>query len=287
VTAPTQRRLPSVRAGAAALLAMMLAACVTTHRPPPPAPAPVPVPPPPADIARIPNAVPRAEPRSLHGNPPFYDTLGRRYFVLPSADGYDERGVASWYGPTFHGGNTSSGEPYNMYGMTAAHKTLPLPTYARVTNLANGKSVVVRINDRGPFIANRIIDLSYTAAAKLDMLREGTAWVEVRALTPGAPQVPLETPAAAAQTPPTPPAAAPTLPLLYVQTGAFADPSNAERQLGQLHAAGLASAFVMPPPEGSQLYRVRIGPLGSVAEYDALAARLTTLGIPDARLVTD
>jgi rare lipoprotein A len=174
-----------------------------------------------------------------------------------------------------------------MYGMTAAHKTLPLPTYARVTNLANGKSVVVRINDRGPFIANRIIDLSYTAAAKLDMLREGTAWVEVRALTPGAPQVPLETPAAAAQTPPTPPAAAPTLPLLYVQTGAFADPSNAERQLGQLHAAGLASAFVMPPPEGSQLYRVRIGPLGSVAEYDALAARLTTLGIPDARLVTD
>jgi peptidoglycan lytic transglycosylase len=287
VTAPTQRRLPSVRAGAAALLAMMLAACVTTHRPPPPAPAPVPVPPPPADIARIPNAVPRAEPRSLHGNPPFYDTLGRRYFVLPSADGYDERGVASWYGPTFHGGNTSSGEPYNMYGMTAAHKTLPLPTYARVTNLANGKSVVVRINDRGPFIANRIIDLSYTAAAKLDMLREGTAWVEVRALTPGAPQVPLETPAAAAQTPPTPPAAAPTLPLLYVQTGAFADPSNAERQLGQLHVAGLASAFVMPPPEGSQLYRVRIGPLGSVAEYDALAARLTTLGIPDARLVTD
>ena len=280
----TLRPLPSARAGAAALLTLMLAACATTRLPPQPPPGPVPVPPPPADIARIPDAVPRAEPRSLHGNPPFYDALGRRYFVLPSADGYDERGVASWYGPTFHGGNTSSGEAYNMYGMTAAHKTLPLPTYARVTNLANGKSVVVRINDRGPFVANRIIDLSYTAAAKLDMLREGTAWVEVRALTPGAPAVPVETPAAPA---PTPPPAAPTLPLLYVQTGAFADPANAERQLGRLHAAGLASAFVMPPPEGSLLYRVRIGPVGSVAEFDALSQRLATLGIPDARLVTD
>ena len=280
----TLRPLPSARAGAAALLTLMLAACATTRLPPQPPPGPVPVPPPPADIARIPDAVPRAEPRSLHGNPPFYDALGRRYFVLPSADGYDERGVASWYGPTFHGGNTSSGEAYNMYGMTAAHKTLPLPTYARVTNLANGRSVVVRINDRGPFVANRIIDLSYTAAAKLDMLREGTAWVEVRALTPGAPAVPVETPAAPA---PTPPPAAPTLPLLYVQTGAFADPANAERQLGRLHAAGLASAFVMPPPEGSLLYRVRIGPVGSVAEFDALSQRLATLGIPDARLVTD
>ncbi len=279
----THRPLPSVRAGAAALLAVMLAACAT-NRLPPPAPAPFPVPPPPADVARIPDAVPRAEPRSLHGNPPFYDELGRRYFVLPSADGYDERGVASWYGPTFHGEHTSSGEPYNMYGMTAAHKTLPLPTYARVTNLANGRSVVVRINDRGPFVANRIIDLSYTAAAKLDMLREGTAWVEVRALTPGAPEGPAQAPAAPRQTPPP---ATPVLPLLYVQTGAFADPANAERQLGRLHAAGLASAFVMPPPEGSQLHRVRIGPLGSVAEYDALAARLAALGIPDARLVTD
>lgn len=280
----TLRWLPSARAGAAALLALALAACATTHRPPPPAPGPVPVPAPPADIARIPNAVPRAEPRSLHGNPPFYDALGRRYFVLPSADGYDERGVASWYGPTFHGGNTSSGEPYNMYGMTAAHKTLPLPSYARVTNLANGRSVVVRINDRGPFVANRIIDLSYTAAAKLDMLREGTAWVEVRTIAPGAPEVPAETPAAPAQTRPP---AAPALPVLYVQTGAFAEPANAERQLERLHAAGLARAFVMPPPEGSQLYRVRIGPVGSVTEYDTLATRLAALGIPDARLVTD
>ena len=132
--------------------------------------------------------MPRFEPRSAHGNPPFYDVLGHRYFVLATADGYSERGVASWYGPTFHGGSTSSGEPYDMYGMTAAHKTLPLPTYARVTNLRNGKSIVVRINDRGPFVANRLIDLSYTAAAKLDMLREGTTLVEVRSTHPRRPR---------------------------------------------------------------------------------------------------
>jgi rare lipoprotein A len=263
----------------------LLAACAVAPRrtPLPPPAAPQPLPPPPADLASVPDAVPRAEPRSAHGNPPYYDALGRRYFVLPSAEGYDERGVASWYGPTFHGGNTSSGEPYDMYGMTAAHKTLPLPSYARVTNLNNGRSVVVRINDRGPFIANRIIDLSYTAAAKLDMLRDGTAMVEVRSLTPGAPEAP---PALVASAPPAarPP---PPSPLLYIQTGAFADPSNASRELARLQAAGLASAFVIAPPEGSQLYRVRIGPIGSVAEFDALAARLTALGMPDARLVTN
>ncbi|HUO18596.1 MAG TPA: septal ring lytic transglycosylase RlpA family protein [Steroidobacteraceae bacterium] len=300
--------LRAVRAGGALAATVMLAACASTaHRIQPLPPQPVPPPPGAAQIARIPDAVPRPEPRSVHGNPPFYDALGHRYFVLGTADGYLERGVASWYGPTFQGGNTSSGEPYDMYGMTAAHKTLPLPTYARVTNLANGRSVVVRINDRGPFVANRIIDLSYTAAAKLDMLREGTAMVEVRALEPGAAgsAVPAVAPPAAAPEaapatqpatapPPVPaagtaePPAAPALPPLYVQTGAFGDPANAGRQLARLHAAGLASAFILPPPQGKPpLYRVRIGPVGSVAEFDALAARLAGLGIPDPRLVTD
>src|SRR5277367_2499542 len=172
----------------------------------PPAAAATPAPP--ANPDGIPDAVPRQEPRSAHGNPPFYDVMGQRYFVLAAADGYTERGVASWYGPTFHGGSTSSGEQYDMYGMTAAHKTLPLPTYVRVTNLRNGKSCVVRINDRGPFVANRLIDLSYTAAAKLDMLREGTTLVEVRALTPGVPDELTRS----AESPP---------PALYVQAGAF------------------------------------------------------------------
>ena len=280
----TGQPVPGWRRSGALLALLALSACATsTHRLQPLPPAPVP--PPPAEIARIPDAVPRAEARSSHGNPPFYDALGMRYFVLPSADGYVERGVASWYGPTFHGGNTSSGEAYDMYGMTAAHKTLPLPTYARVTNLANGRSVVVRINDRGPFVANRIIDLSYTAAAKLDMLRDGTAMVEVRTLAPGAAGQPAETPAAGP--PPVPaPAAVPLT--LYVQAGAFADPANATRELERLHAAGLASAFIVPPQDGrTQLYRVRLGPVQSVAEFDALAAQLAGLGIPEARLVSD
>jgi rare lipoprotein A len=276
------RRAPApLAAVSAAALSVLLAACPTLTRRAPqlpqgaPLPAPAPVPPPPAGIESIPDAVPRLEPRSAHGNPPFYDVLGRRYFVLAAADGYLERGVASWYGPTFHGGNTSSGEPYDMYGMSAAHKTLPLPTYARVTNLRNGRNIVVRINDRGPFVANRLIDLSYTAAAKLDMIREGTTLVEVRALTPGAPDELTRS----AQSPP---------PSLYVQAGAFADAHNAQQVLGRLHAAGLASAFIVSPLEGkSRLYRVRLGPVGSVAEFDQLTARLAALGIRDARLAVD
>ena len=266
---------PLSRAGAAALC-LLLAACATVaRRPPPVALPPPPAALPPGGIESVPDAVPRPEPRSAHGNPPFYDVLGRRYFVLTSADGYLERGVASWYGPTFHGGNTSSGELYDMYAMTAAHRTLPLPTYARVTNLSNGRSIVVRINDRGPFVGNRLIDLSYTAAAKLDMIREGTTLVEVRALTPGAPDELTRS----TQSPP---------PSLYVQAGAFADAGNAQRLLERLQGAGLASAFVLSPLEGrSGLYRVRLGPVASVAEFDALAARLATLGVPDAFLAPD
>lgn len=245
---------------------------------PPAVPAPAPgasVPAPSADTGSVPNAVPRAEPRSAHGNPAFYDVFGQRYYVLPSADGYLERGVASWYGPNFHGGNTSSGELYDMYGMTAAHKTLPLPTYARVTNLRNGRSVIVRINDRGPFVANRLIDVSYTAAAKLDMIQGGTTLVEVRALTPGVPDEltrSVESPA----------------PALYVQAAAFADPQNAQRTLARLQAAGLANASIVSPAEGgSHLYRVRLGPVRSVAQFDEVAARLAALGFPDSRLSGD
>ena len=126
--------------------------------------------------------VPRDEPRAKHGNPPFYEVGGRRYVVLPSAVGYVEQGVASWYGPDFHGGRTATGETYDMHAMTGAHPTLPLPTWVRVTNLENGKSVVVRLNDRGPFARGRIIDLSRAAAEALDMVRAGTARVEVQSL---------------------------------------------------------------------------------------------------------
>ena len=252
-------------------LATLLAGCATTrHREPAPG---FKMPPLPKDIAAIPNAVPRFEPRAAHGNPLFYEVGGRRYYVLATAEGYDATGVASWYGPTFDGLRTSDGDRYDMYAMTAAHKTLPLPCYVRVTNLSNGRSIVVKINDRGPFVANRLIDLSYVAAAKLDMLATGTALVEVQAITPQSPTVltrVAESPA----------------PTLYVQVGAFAVQAHAQRVVSQLQRAGLAGAFIFgPPATRSHLYRVRIGPVSGVPEFDRLIARLSTLGYPGARLV--
>ena len=191
--------------GAVAALGLLIGACSSaprhgaTHAPSLP-------PPPPGNVA---DAVPRAEPRSSHGNPPFYDVNGQRFQVLASADNYVERGVASWYGPDFQGHNTSSGERYDMYGMTAAHKTLPIPCYARITNLSNGRSVVVRINDRGPFVGNRIVDLSYSAATRLDIVRTGTAFVELRTIGPGNPAEPVPTPIVAAAAPAIVPAPVP------------------------------------------------------------------------------
>lgn len=140
-----------------------------------------------AGDAEIADAVPKTEPRSRYGNPDSYVVFGKRYKTKASATGHFERGVASWYGKKFHGRRTSSGERYDMYAMTAAHKTLPLPTYAKVTNLENGRSTVVRINDRGPFHGDRVIDLSYAAATKLGVVRTGTAFVEVKAIDPSRP----------------------------------------------------------------------------------------------------
>ncbi len=136
------------------------------------------------DFGRIPDAVPRAEPKSRYGNPASYVVMGKRYRVRDNAEAFVQRGMASWYGTKFHGRRTSSGEVYDMYKMTAAHKTLPLPTYVEVTNLFTGRSVVVKVNDRGPFHDDRIIDLSYAAARKLKITGSGTAMVEIRALSP-------------------------------------------------------------------------------------------------------
>jgi rare lipoprotein A len=278
----------------------------------------------------VPDAMPRIEPRSRYGNPPFYEVFGKRYYVLSSSVGYWERGVASWYGPGFHKVRTSTGEPYDMYGMTAAHKTLPLPAYVRVTNLQNGRSIVVRVNDRGPFVGNRIIDLSYTAAAKLDMLRNGTALVEVRALdpstplpvltasasppvpTPGAQAAGGSAPVAAAQLPaggsapavatapagvalaavaPTtvaPVASPPTGAPLFVQAGAFSDPANAQRLADKLRGGSYGKVFVRDDQiAGRRMYRVRIGPVPDVAEFDRVVAALERAGINDAHLALD
>ena len=138
------------------------------------------------DPMAIPDAIPEHAPRSRYGNPEQYEVFGRTYRVMDSAEGHRERGIASWYGSKFHGRRTSSGEPYDMYAMTAAHKHLPLPVWVEVRHLENNQRIVVKVNDRGPFADNRIIDLSYAAAAKLGMLETGTAPVEIRTLTPDA-----------------------------------------------------------------------------------------------------
>lgn len=257
--------------------ALLVAACGPPLRPTPEKKTQLPPPREAVDPGRVPDAVPRAEPRSPRGNPPFYEVFGQRYFVLPTAEGHVERGVASWYGPGFHSVATAMGETYDMYAMTAAHRTLPIPCYARVTNLANGRSVVVRINDRGPFVGNRIIDLSLAAATRLDMVEAGTAMVEVRVVTPES----------ARAAPLAPPAAART-DALYVQAGAFAEAANAERLVSRLAAGGIANASVRATDSaGRRLHRVRVGPVRDVAEFDALVTRLATLGISDARLALD
>jgi rare lipoprotein A len=232
--------------------------------------------------------VPRQEPRSRLGNPPFYEVFGKRYYVMANGAGHVERGVASWYGPGFHAQNTSNGEPYDMYAMTAAHKTLPLPSYARVTNVANGRSVVVRINDRGPFVGDRIIDLSHTAAAKLDMLRAGTAEVEVVVLA--APANNPDTAAVAlAPTAPRTSAAASTAPEpMFIQAGAFSSRANADALAARLRDSGLDLAHVGSATSSrTSIHRVRIGPIGSVEEFDRMMARLAELGVAGARLAAD
>lgn len=260
-------------------------------------------------LAQIPDAVPRVEPKSPHGNPASYVVLGKRYYTKASADGYVERGLASWYGKDFHGRRTSSGEPYDMYAMTAAHKTLPLPSYARVTNLDNGRSVVVRINDRGPFHDGRVIDLSYAAAVKLGVVRQGTAPVEVRAIDPRRSnedeshlflaQTSEPLPARAGPEPARAVASEqPVVKLgaaypestkrgqLFLQVGAFGDPNNAERLRERL-SDRLSDPVQIENGErnGLALYKVRIGPLASRLEADRLSEELTGLGLESMKLV--
>jgi rare lipoprotein A len=273
-----------------AAVAIGAAGCASAPPRPEPRPAVSPAEAPPAPQS-VPDMVPRVEPRSRNGNPPFYDVFGKRYYVLSSSVGYVERGVASWYGPGFHQVRTSTGEPYDMYAMTAAHKTLPLPAYVRVTNLQNGRSVVVRVNDRGPFVDNRIIDLSYTAASKLDMLRNGTAMVEVRSVEPETAIAPAVAAAGAAPDVSTadsgdaPPVVGKAL---FIQAGAFSDPNNAARLADKLRGGGYGKVFVRDDQiAGRRLYRVRIGPVPDVAEFDRIVAALEHVGINDAHLALD
>lgn len=269
-----------MRTCAATLLIGSLAACAG-NSPPRSAPGPHEAATPP--VATSPSA-PR---RSDRGNPPFYDVLGKRYHVLPTSAGYAARGVASWYGRDFHGLATSSGETYDMHAMTAAHTTLPLPTWVEVTNLTNGKRVVVKVNDRGPFVDNRLIDLSYAAATALDMVRTGTTRVEVRTVAPPLDAMRAGAVAAARPASPEVQAAVPAE-RMFLQIGAFAEVENAERLVARLRASGFANPTVVSDPgEGRRLHRVWVGPVRDSVEYDALDTRLRSIGVAGSRLVVD
>ena len=207
-----------------------------------------------------------------------YVVNGKQYFTLPSARGFTQRGIASWYGPKFHGRRTSSGETYDMYKMTAAHKTLPLPTYVAVRNLATGREIVVRVNDRGPFHGDRIIDLSYAAATKLGIARRGTGLVEVRALESGSPA------RRARGSEPTRSGPA----RLFVQAGAFQAATNAVRLRTRLAAVSKLPVRVRRAiSDGRVMYRVWLGPVSSVEEAYRVSDVLGVLGIEGPRIVAE
>lgn len=265
--APRVTPFPGLRQRSLPLLGacLALAACGTTPRytAPPPKPAataPAAAPPvarsggyylddgpgdnPPPNLEAVPDAVPRAE--ALHrGAARPYMVMGRNYVPMTSVTPYRARGVASWYGRRYHGKLTSTGETYDMYGMSAAHPTLPLPSYVRVTHVANGKSVIVRVNDRGPFIDSRLIDLSYTAAYKLGVLTGGSALVDVELIVPGAP---LTTAATAPATPPAPTLAAAATALPPALAAASSEsPTAVTAAAAQVPAAPPSATAAVPP----------------------------------------
>ncbi len=212
---------------------------------------------PPPDLHLIPDAQPRAEPLRAANMQP-YVALGKYFKPMTELGPYKKRGIASWYGRRYHGNNTASGEVYDMYAMTAAHPTLPLPSYARVTNLENGKSVIVRLNDRGPFLSERLIDLSYTAAYKLGILAGGSGRVEVESILPDH--------GAAALVVAKSPAALPVadsnaeMNMVYLQLGAFGSPDNAHNFLTQVRQKlpSLKNAVSITKNKG--LYKIHAGP---------------------------
>ncbi|MGH8505362.1 MAG: septal ring lytic transglycosylase RlpA family protein [Stenotrophobium sp.] len=247
----------------------------------------------PANVANTPDAVPVPLPKSASGNAPTYQVLGKTYVVLDDAHGFHQRGYASWYGKKFHGHRTASGERYDMYAMTAAHKRLPLPTFVRVTNLDNGKTAIVKVNDRGPFHSSRIIDLSYAAAAKLGMLAKGTAHVQLDAIVPVEDQPvvePAATAVATASMSATPVPAKPSKTTEpdprtligggYLQVAAYLDPLNASALQEQLQSQGVSSVSIRTrSDEQPPLHHVIVGPFADRDAASVISAQLSALGM--------
>lgn len=231
------------------------------------------------DWSSIPNASPRIEPLSKTGNPSSYVVNGKRYYVSMNTNGYSETGKASWYGTKFHGNLTSSGEAYDMYKMTAAHKSLPLPSYVSVTNLENNNQIIVKVNDRGPFVDGRIIDLSYAAAHKLGIVRNGTAEVAIEVL------------------------AAPTVgdnnnghnnlnqdnsKKFFVQLGAFSEMHNAEKFRNQLVSQSIEPTLIKSYSDiDGELHKVQVGPLSSTKDLQSMESRLIELGYTQVYVITE
>lgn len=285
------------------ILMLFLASCSTISKDGPPSY--------PVDESKIPDAVPKTEPLSKYGNKTSYRVFGKNYYVMKSSKSYHARGVASWYGTKFHHQRTSSGERYNMLAMTAAHRSLPLPTYVQVTNLKNGKKVIVKVNDRGPFESNRLIDLSYVAAKKLGMIGHGTTIVDVRALDPTQhyeevfSRQPIESeqillsknktinysPSRASHHPVVTQSLARKNPqrksIVYLQIGAFKNRAHAERLSKRLRTIVSSSSVSITYPTAHQkkLYRVQIGPIKDVSTAKSISKRLKAAGLQSKELV--
>jgi rare lipoprotein A len=224
----------------------------------------------PADIDAIPDAVVKKEPIRMASSRP-YEALGETYTPMTEYQPYKQEGIASWYGKRYHGQKTSSGELYDMYGMSAAHPTLPIPSYVRVTNPENGRSVVVRVNDRGPFKKDRLIDLSYAAAYKLRITQKGSSLVEVELIDPDHPEN-IST---------KPETSTPAANSVFVQLGAFHQQDNANQLRDKIQTQGLAQGVKVDSVLNADLYHVRLGPFKSNEEAGQAAANIkNSLGIP-------
>lgn len=239
----------------------------------------------PVDETKIPNAVPKKEPLSKYGNLNSYRVFGKRYYTMRSSKHYEEQGTASWYGTKFHRVRTSSGERYDMLGMTAAHKTLPLPTYVQVTNLANNKRVIVKVNDRGPFEGNRLIDLSYVAAKKLGMIGHGTAHVDVKAIDPDEYNNNFYSNTSYANNQSTPYYNQPVYQSsrrhgVYLQVGAFQQRKNAEHLKNRLRNMVSSPVNVTRIAHNKHgLYHVQIGPIRDASAAHSISKRLKSIGL--------
>lgn len=272
-----QRLITKIKSSAPWVLAALFLVGCATYQPQPPSryqqkqdSAPLSY----RDLEKVPDAVPKVEPRSRQGNKSPYTVAGRSYQILPTSKGYIELGTASWYGKKFHGHLTSNGETYNMFGMSAAHKSLPLPTYLQVTNLDNGRKVIVRVNDRGPFHSQRVVDLSYAAAIKLGFVDEGTAQVKIEAIDPVAWQLAKAVPAAGSAG------------RVYLQVGAFSKRETAVQLKQRVQSVTDEVVVINLDTERiPNLHKVQIGPLRDMALVRQIKEKLTTLGLGEPLIV--